>query len=189
MDDFLLISGSEKGRQFFADAISQLGSSRIDAAKNGAEARRLLIEGYYDVIIINSPLPDENGLELACDLSETTDSGIIMIVRAEYEEQIRERVEDYGVYVVEKPIIRQTFYAALKFISTSKKRMALLREKDRDLRKQMEDIKTIDRAKCTLIQYLGMTENQAHKYIEKQAMDQRRSRRSVAEDIITTYEN
>ena len=35
----------------------------------------------------------------------------------------------------------------------------------------------------------GMTEPQAHRYIEKQAMDLRITRREVAEGIISTYEN
>ena len=32
-----------------------------------------------------------------------------------------------------------------------------------------------------------MTENEAHRFIEKQAMDMRLSRREVAESIIRTY--
>ncbi|MBO5438043.1 MAG: ANTAR domain-containing protein, partial [Thermoguttaceae bacterium] len=36
-----------------------------------------------------------------------------------------------------------------------------------------------DRAKCVLIEYLNMTEADAHRYIEKQAMDLRRSKRDL----------
>ena len=39
-----------------------------------------------------------------------------------------------------------------------------------------------------LIQYLSMTESQAHRYIEKQAMDMRLPKRAVAESILNTYE-
>ena len=47
----------------------------------------------------------------------------------------------------------------------------------------------VNRAKYALIQYLGMTEEQAHKYIEQQAMNQRISKRTAAENILKTYEN
>ena len=47
----------------------------------------------------------------------------------------------------------------------------------------------VDRAKCILIQYLNMTEPQAHRYIEKQAMDLRVSRREIAQGILQTYES
>ena len=56
------------------------------------------------------------------------------------------------------------------------------------LQKQIDDIRLVDRAKCVLIQYSDFTEQQAHRYIEKKAMDQRVSRREVAEDILRIYE-
>ena len=49
-------------------------------------------------------------------------------------------------------------------------------------------MRLVDRAKCTLVQYLGFTEAQAHRYLEKQAMDMRMTRREVAEEILRTYE-
>ena len=52
----------------------------------------------------------------------------------------------------------------------------------------MEEIRLVDRAKCALIQYLSLTEPMAHRYIEKEAMDRRVSRREVAEGILRTYE-
>jgi response regulator NasT len=62
------------------------------------------------------------------------------------------------------------------------------REKDQ-LRKKIEDIRIVDRAKCILISLFNMSEKEAHKYIEKQAMDMRITKRAVAERIIKTYEN
>ena len=52
----------------------------------------------------------------------------------------------------------------------------------------MEDIRVVNRAKWLLIEHLSMTEQDAHYYIEKQAMDTRLSRREVAEHIIRTYD-
>ena len=52
----------------------------------------------------------------------------------------------------------------------------------------MQDIRTVNRAKWLLIEIKRMTENEAHYYIEKQAMDMRLSRREVAENIIRTYD-
>lgn len=51
----------------------------------------------------------------------------------------------------------------------------------------MQEIRLGNRAKWVLIEELKMTEPDAHKYIEKQAMDRCVSRREIAEDIIKTY--
>ena len=52
----------------------------------------------------------------------------------------------------------------------------------------MEDIRVVNKAKWFLIEQLKMTEQEAHRYIEKQAMDSRVPRVRVAEDILKTYE-
>ena len=54
---------------------------------------------------------------------------------------------------------------------------------------QVREVRLVARAKCILMQYLNMTEAQAHRYIEKQAMDMRLSRLNVAENILKTYES
>ena len=54
-------------------------------------------------------------------------------------------------------------------------------------KEKMEEIKLINRAKWALINSLGMTEADAHRYIEKQAMDRCVARREIAENIIQTY--
>ena len=56
------------------------------------------------------------------------------------------------------------------------------------LQTKIEESRLINRAKCILIQYLKLTEPQAHRYIEKQAMDQRISKLEVAKNILKTYE-
>ena len=57
------------------------------------------------------------------------------------------------------------------------------------LQQKIQEIRMVDRAKCALIQYLHMSEPDAHRYIEKQAMDLRITRREVAEEILKTYES
>ena len=56
------------------------------------------------------------------------------------------------------------------------------------LEEKIEEIRLVNRAKWLLIERLGMTEAEAHRYIEKQSMDQRIPRRELAENIIKTYE-
>ena len=51
----------------------------------------------------------------------------------------------------------------------------------------MEEIRIVNRAKWLLIGELKLDEPEAHRYIEKQAMDRCVSKRVVAEEIIKTY--
>ena len=65
--------------------------------------------------------------------------------------------------------------------------MNLIKEKEK-LKSRISEIKLVDRAKCTLIEYLRMSEEQAHHYIEKQAMDFRLTKVEVAKNILKIYE-
>ena len=53
----------------------------------------------------------------------------------------------------------------------------------------MYEIQLINRAKLLLIEKLGKSESEAHRFIEKQAMDLRKTKKEVAESIIGTYDN
>jgi len=67
--------------------------------------------------------------------------------------------------------------------------MRRMRDENETLKQRMEDIAVIDRAKMLLISHLAFSEAQAHRYIEKQAMDMRATKRAIAEEILKTYES
>lgn len=68
-------------------------------------------------------------------------------------------------------------------------RLRSLKDRTEGLKKQLDDSKLVNRAKMLLISRLGMSEMQAHKYIEKTAMDSCISKKEVAVRIIKTYED
>lgn len=63
-----------------------------------------------------------------------------------------------------------------------------MRRENAGLRKKVAEAQAVGRAKCLLVERRNMTEQSAHKFIEKTAMDNRLSRYAVAENIITGYE-
>ena len=148
----------------------------------------MLLEAEYDLVVVNAPLTDEFGHELALSAAESSAAGVILIVKSELADELSARVEDVGVFVVPKPVSRPFFYQAVRLAQASHRRVLGLRTENVRLQSKIEEIRLVDRAKCALIQYLNMTEPQAHRYIEKQAMDLRLTRRQVAENIVKTYE-
>jgi response regulator NasT len=188
MDKILVVCSLEKGLKVYTDNLKSMGYIHIDTEENGAAARRRLIEDEYDLVIIDTPLKDEFGTELAVKLSQKGNTGIILIVKSGESEMIGSKVEEHGIFIIPKPFTKSIFYQGVKFVFTSLRRVSRLKDEQTKLLKQVEDIKKVDRAKCLLIQYNKLTEKEAHKYIEKQAMDLRLSRRAVADKIIKYFE-
>lgn len=188
MDSVLILSNTNTTLGIISDLLNSQPFSRIVTAQNCAEARRDLISDQFDLIIVDSPLPDEFGDDFSLYAAEQTDAGIILIVNNDKVYDISPDIEDSGVFVLPKPVTPEFFYQAVKLLIASRKRVQVLENENVKLQKKIDEIRLIDRAKCILIQYLQMTEPQAHKYIEKQAMNLRQSRLQTAESILKTYE-
>lgn len=188
MDSVLLVSSTDKSIEFISQLLKEDSAAQITTAQSGSEARRMYSGQDYDLIIINAPLSDEFGHELATIAAEKTMSGVIMMVKSELADDVAAKVENFGVFVLPKPLSRQLFFQTLKLVTAAGRRLQMLKRENLKLQKNIEEIRLIDRGKCALIQYLSMTEEQAHKYIERQAMDMRITKKEVAEGILRTYE-
>ena len=183
----LIVSAVEKIYEYITEILPPGEFSPILRAASAGEAKRMLVSGEADIVIINTPLPDEFGTELALDLSGGT-AGVLLLVKNDYFDQVCYKVEREGVLTVGKPSSRQTLYGAVKLAAAMSARLAKMERKNKTLQEKMADIRTVNRAKWLLIENLNMTERDAHYYIEKQAMDMRLSRHEVAENIIRTYD-
>jgi response regulator NasT len=184
----LIVSGAQKSRQLLTAYMKAAGFGRILTAGTGAQVRGAAEPWDADVVLINAPLPDEYGDELALAVTAATEAAVILLVKDEQADEVADRVEDEGVLVIGKPINQTLMRQAIRLARAARKRVLGLRTENRKLQSKIEEVRLVDRAKCALIQYLSMTEPQAHHYIEKQAMDMRVTRREVAEGIIKTYE-
>ncbi len=189
MESILIVSSSEKGKEMLRELLRGQNISRITTAQSGAETRRVIVEQHFDLIFVNMPLPDEYGDDLAMRVAEVTDAGIVLLAAASLLEELADKVEDYGVYVLEKPISRQLFYHSLRLLKVAGKRQRYLKEENSKLRSKIQEMSLVNKAKCLLVQYRGFSEEQAHKYVERQAMDRRCSRLDIAQRILTEYQN
>ena len=76
---------------------------------------------------------------------------------------------------------------ALGWMASARERLRKTEKKTLSIEEKMEEIRIVNRAKWLLIRELKMDEPEAHRYIEKQAMDQCVTRKAVAEELIKKY--
>ena len=156
-------------------------------AGSAGEAKRMLLETDVDLVILNAPLRDEFGTQLALNLAQDN-LCVLMLVPAESFDAVCYKVEDEGILTLSKPVSRNGLLGAIKLLPAMRGKLRKLDRQNQALQEKMQDIRTVNRAKWLLIEIKRMTENEAHYYIEQQAMDMRLSRREVAENIIRTYD-
>ena len=183
----LIVSASESFNQNVMKFLPEATYSPISYAKSINEAQRKVVERFYDLIIINSPLPDDFGAKFAIDTSNNSPSVVLLFVRSDNYEAVYDKVYDFGVFTVKKPLPEQNVTQALDFVKATRERLRKMEKKKISLEEKMMEIKIVNRAKWTLINSLNMSEDDAHRYIEKQAMDRCVAKREIAEEILRTY--
>lgn len=183
----LIVSASEK----FIDATRALLPPTdyypVETARSAGEARRRLLETAFDIVLIQTPLRDEFGSRLAVDVCRSSGAGALLFVKKEVYDDVYAEVMEQGVMVLPVPTSTQMVSQTLRILCAARERLRRMEEKQATVEEKIEEIRLVNRAKWLLIERLQMTEEDAHRYIEKQAMDLRLTRRSVAENIIKTY--
>ena len=183
----LVAGGNEKLCDLISEILPKNEYEFLLPAKTAGEVRRLTMDRNVDLVILNAPLKDEFGVQLAQDLAENN-MGVLLLTGSDVFEQVSYRVEQSGVITLAKPTTRQSLYIALRALTALRSKLLQMEQKTKALQQKVADIHTVNHAKWLLIQHDNMTENDAHRFIEKQAMDMRLSRREVAESIIRTYD-
>ena len=183
----LIVSATDSFTSAFADLLSEARYSPINTVTSVSVAKRVLAEKTYDFVIINAPLPDDAGTRFAIDTCTTKQSAVLLLVKNDIHAGIHDKVAEYGVFTLPKPISKTTMTHALNWLESARERLRQFEKKSISIEDKMAEIRLVNKAKWLLISELHMSEPEAHRYVEKQAMDRCVSRRCIAEEIIKTY--
>ncbi len=171
----------------FADLLPETRYSPIHTAASISAAKRILAENTFDFVIINAPLPDDIGIRFAIDTCTNKQSAVLLLVKSDIHADIHDRVVVYGVFTLSKPTSKPTLIHALSWMESARERLRQFEKKSLSIKEKMAEIRLVNKAKWILISELKMNEPDAHRYIEKQAMDRCVTKQTIAEEIIQTY--
>ena len=183
----LLVSSSPKFNESMLALLPESRFYPVAAVSDVSGARRRLLEGKYDIVIINAPLPDDFGTRLALNICDNSGTAVLLFVKAEHYPDINGRVSPFGVLVLPKPATSQAVSQSLQLLCGTRERLRRMEQKTASIEEKMEEIRIINRAKLLLMEQLKMTEKEAHRFIEKQAMDRCVTRITIAQSILSTY--
>ena len=135
------------------------------------EARRKCDERVFSIVLVD--FADGEGT-------------ILLLAPQEHFDQISYKVEGYGILTLTSPFDQFYFYNMIKVAIAVQYKVRVLSSQTTKLKEKMEEIRIVNRAKMLLMQVKGMTEAEAHRYIEKEAMDTGAKKIAIAELIIKT---
>ncbi len=175
-----------KYRLLAVDCCDELVDAIKSRALGGCISAVLRASASQDIpAIVAAQKPDavviSGGASAAVDAAERSSAAILLLTD---DAALPRRYIRAGVMTAHPDELA----AVLPSLLATAERLRTLRDKTSSLQQRLDDSRIVARAKLLLISRLGMSEGDAHRYIEKTAMDSCLPRRDVAEGIIRTYE-
>lgn len=180
----LVVSSSPKTCESIKSLLQKNQFSQIFVGSSAGEARRILSDISIDILLINTPLSDEFGTQFALDVANNSGTGVLLFVKSENYEAVSYKVESAGVLTMSRPVSPQLFSQSLRLIIATRAKLKNLYEKNSDLQEKMKEVRILNRAKWLLVDKKKMSEPDAHRYIEKNAMDRCVRKKVIALEII-----
>lgn len=151
------------------------------------EAERKLAQLDPALVVWQCDAPGLPALRQCVRLAEGSEAVFLLLVRPGTYEAVWRFVQAAGICVMSWPAPQEVFRQTLRNLLLLKKSLRAMQEKTDQLQSQLQDMKRIQKAKSLLMNQLGMSEADAHRWIEKTAMDRCVKKREIAETIIRMY--
>ena len=88
----------------------------IVTTESVSQARRIMSQREFDIVIINTPLKDELGINFAVEITDGSSCGVMLMVKSEMFDEINYKVQDCGVFTVPKPVNTEHQSYSLKML-------------------------------------------------------------------------
>ena len=166
------------------EMLEEEGLQVVGEAADGEAAVRLAGEKHPDLVIMDIKMPGMDGLTAAEKLAERGEAAVLILTAFSQKDLVQRAAEAGAMGYLVKPFQKSDLMPAIEVALARHAQVRALQGESADLAEQLETRKVVDRAKGRLIDSEGLTEAQAFRRIQKQAMDERRSMREVAAAIL-----
>jgi response regulator NasT len=169
------------------EMLTESGYEVVGQAGDGETAIELTEKEKPDLVVMDVKMPKLDGISAAERIAKQRIAPVV-ILTAFSQRDLVERARDAGAMAyLTKPFTIEDLMPAIELAVSRFQEIKQLDAEVNDLQDQLKARKTIDRAKGLLMSKLNLTEPQAFKWMQKTAMDKRRSMVEVANIVIEEY--
>ncbi|WP_018143571.1 ANTAR domain-containing response regulator [Alloscardovia criceti] len=194
------------------ESLNDGGYEVIGEAANGQEAVDIVREKHPDIVVMDIKMPVKDGITAAREINQEFLAPVVMLTAFSQKDLVAEAIDAGVMAYVIKPFVPDKLFPALEVAFGRFEQMRALRERiggevaqqaapaEQDeeitaLREQVEDLKNrlesrkhVDRAKGLLMENMGLSEQEAFRWIQKTSMDRRLTMLEVADAVISQIE-
>ncbi|QGN35318.1 ANTAR domain-containing response regulator [Microlunatus sp. Gsoil 973] len=166
------------------EMLGEEGYEVVGEAGDGEQAVALATELKPDLVVMDVKMPKMDGISAAEKIATDRIAPVVMLTAFSQRELIERAREAGAMAYVVKPFGKDDLVPAIEIAIARYQEILAVEAEVAQLEERLETRKIVDKAKGLLQVGLGLTEPEAFRWIQKTAMDLRKSMREVAEGVI-----
>lgn len=184
----VLADADPVSRKNIREKLLSAGFSIVGEMEEGRNVLQTVFNIQPDLVILSTQLPDKDGLELAKAIDEHRMVPVILISEISGQDRLNEALRHWTFSYVLKPVDDTNLFPAIEVCLAAYRKICRLEQENHKLKRTLESRKVLEKAKGLLIQFKGMTEQQAFRHIQKVSMDKCIPIQKIAQQIIKSLE-
>jgi response regulator NasT len=166
------------------ETLEDEGYEVVGETGRGDEAVELVRTTEPDLVILDIKMPGQDGLSAAREITEERRAAVLILTAFSQRDLIEQARAAGALAYLVKPFQRSELIPAVEVALGRFKELQALAEQAHSLEEQLETRKVVDRAKGKLMDEFKLSENDAFGFIQRTAMRERRTMRSIGEKVI-----
>jgi len=166
------------------EMLEEEGYNVVGEAADGEAALRLARANKPDLVIMDVKMPGMDGLAAAEKVIEERLAAVLILTAFSQRDLVRRAAEAGAMGYLVKPFQKSDLMPAIDIALARHSQLAAVREESDNLAEQLATRKAVDKAKGRLMDGHALSEADAFRLIQKRAMDERRSMRAIADEIV-----
>jgi len=186
----LIAEDDDNARSLLIDLLGTLGHTVVAEVSSGREAIERAKDVLPDVVLLDVHMPDGSGIEAAERITQSIPGVAVVLFSGDQTLQLSDRdvTATAAIAFLPKPAPPRVLDSTIRLAATRAKELLAARQDAESARTQLENRKTIERAKGILQRDLGLTEEQAYLSIQRQSRQKRKTMKEISEAIILSEE-
>jgi response regulator NasT len=169
----LIAEDDENARSLIVDLLATMGHSVVAEVSTGREAFERAKDVAPDVVLLDVHMPDGSGIEAAERITQSIPGIAVVLFSGDQTVTLSERDVEAtaAIAFLPKPAPPRVLDSTIRLAAQRAKELAYAKQDADAARQQLENRKTIERAKGILMRRTGASEQEAYRILQRTSQD------------------
>ena len=169
----LIAEDDDNARSLLIDLLGTLGHTVVAEVSSGREAIERAKDVLPDVVLLDVHMPDGSGIEAAERITQSIPGIAVVLFSGDHTLTLSDRdvTATAAIAFLPKPAPPRVLDSTIRLAATRAKELLAARQDAETARQQLENRKTIERAKGILMRRTNSTEQEAYRILQRTSQD------------------